>query len=180
MSTKRSVMSSEVSLKISKVAKSDDLALLLAFIKIRRQLNIRAVSLLKGPGIGPKQAILLRELLSLKKASLSTLARVTQTDPAATGKAVDGLIKKGWIERTDHPEDKRRWQVSLSKEGIAGARKIETLYHELAAEFCLPLLKSERKSLAVQFGKISEHLSLTASLMGKLAGNQNETAARLL
>lgn len=136
-----------------------DLSLLLMYGRVRRQLNLLVTQLLKPHGIGPKQAVLLRELSELKSASLSTLAERTFTDPAATGRAVDGLIKRGWVKQTDDPNDRRRWLVTLTKQGQAAAQEFEGVFRTLANEFCKPLDNKEKDLLLKLLTQSSEHLS---------------------
>src|SRR5262245_34884382 len=95
----------------------DDYAVLQLFGKIRRQLKLVANQALRPLGIGTKQALILRELRLQKSASPSELSRITDTDPAATGKIIDTLIKRNWVERVDHPEDRRQWRILLTEEG---------------------------------------------------------------
>jgi DNA-binding MarR family transcriptional regulator len=136
----------------------EDLSLLMAFGKIRRQLNLKATHALKPMGIGPKQAMFLRELRTLKTSSLSELARLTETDPGATGKIIGTLIKKGWVKQTDHPEDRRQWLVSLTKDGIKATKELDGIFQRLAKEFCKPLPAREKESLFNHFSAISTHL----------------------
>src|SRR4051794_18952810 len=122
----------------------DELSILTLFGKTRRLLNLKAVQAMRPFGIGPKQAILLRELRTLKTSCLSDLARATLTDPAATGKIIDSLIKKNWIQRVDDPQDRRRWQVLLTDEGIEATLKLENIFKALAKEICIPLSTSQK------------------------------------
>jgi DNA-binding MarR family transcriptional regulator len=126
-------------------SKSTDLDILSAFGKTRRLLNLRATHLLRPLGIGPKQAVLMRELHRLKKASPCELSLLTQTDPAATGKILGTLIKKKWVKRTDHPKDRRQWLLSLTPAGAEAARKLNRVFQAFSEELCEPLSDSNKK-----------------------------------
>lgn len=129
--------------------------LLVAFGKIRRRLNLIATQALKPLGIGPKQALLLRALQEAKGAlSLSEMAESTLTDPAATGRAIESLLKKGWVKQTDDPDDKRRWLVSLTKEGRKITGEVEAIYRVVAKEFCRPLSGKQKESLKEIFATV--------------------------
>jgi DNA-binding MarR family transcriptional regulator len=136
----------------------DELELLKLYGRVRRQLNLKATHLLRPLGIGTKQALVLRELLPVKWLCLSELARQTHTDPGATGKIVDSLIRKGWVKRTDHPGDRRRWAVSLTAEGARAAHKLNALYRRVAGAFCAPLSLRQKRVLHEQLRQISERL----------------------
>lgn len=138
--------------------KVDELSILQQFIKIRRQLNLIATQVLKPLGIGPKQAVLLTELKKLKVAKLSELAKVTQTDPTATGKSLNTLIKKQWIKKIDDPHDQRCWKVSLNASGIKVTQQLNEFYEMMAAHFCKPLSLEEKILLNKQFTEISNFL----------------------
>lgn len=130
---------------------------LLQFGSIRKYLNLRATKALKAFGIGPKQAILIRALGD-KESSLAELSRATQTDPAATGKAVDNLIKRGLLDQHPHPTDRRRWVVSLTKQGTSLHREVTKIWEQLADEMVAPLTREQRNSFGSLLKTISQSL----------------------
>jgi DNA-binding MarR family transcriptional regulator len=137
---------------------SSHLWVLESFGQMRRQLNVIFYRRLRPLSIGPKQAILLRQLHKTQPASLAELSRTTQTNPAATGRAVDGLIKKGCILQIDHPTDRRRWKLSLSEKGLVMAKEIDNIASDIACVLCQPLDALERTELARLMTKMASHL----------------------
>lgn len=136
----------------------DELAVMLVFGKIRRQLNLRALQALKPSGVGTRQAVLLREISILKTASPVQLARLTQTDPAATGRIIQSFIRKDWARRVDDPRDRRSWKVSLTERGARVAARLEGVWRTLAGDFCGHLGPRERKALFRHLSLISNRL----------------------
>jgi DNA-binding MarR family transcriptional regulator len=137
-----------------------DLSILMLFAKVRRKLNLKYSQAVKHLGIGPKQAAILRELIVLKSASHNEIALLTQTDPAETGKVIETLIKKRWVKRTDHPQDRRRWQVSLTDTGTNAAQKIHEIHRRLAKEFCKPLTTRGKESFLQQLSILHSHVEV--------------------
>jgi len=149
---------------MSNKSKVDELALLVSFGRIRRQLNLKATQALKPFGLGPKQALVLREVRILTQASPMELARLTYTDPASTGKILESLVKKQWLKRTNHPEDRRCYHVMLTAKGLKTIQKVETAYRKLAKEFCEPLDENQKNVFYKMFIEISNHLEKVSNL----------------
>lgn len=120
------------------------LEILQQFGKLRKKINMRATQDLKPYGLGSKQAILIYTLKRHETCSLAELSRETFTDPAATGKAIDALIEKGWVARQEHPLDRRRWQIVLSDQGRIMSQKIEEIYRAIADQVIANLTSSEQ------------------------------------
>jgi DNA-binding MarR family transcriptional regulator len=137
------------------VKTKNDLEILSIFGKVRRKLNLRATQMLKPMGIGPKQALLLKELNALKFSSPMELARLTHTDPTSTGKIIESLIKKDWVKRTDDPNDRRSWRVTLTSTGRKAAYELDSVWSTLSEEFCGPLNVREKENLFHSLSKIS-------------------------
>ena len=124
------------------------------FGRLRRKLNLRATLDLKPLGIGPKQALIIRELKRAEVSSLADLARSTATDPAALGRAIDTLIKKEWVAQREHPSDRRRWNVHLTKKGYSVAAKVDVIYGGLAEKLLEALTASEQENFSNILSKI--------------------------
>jgi DNA-binding MarR family transcriptional regulator len=60
-------------------------------------------------------------------------------------RAIDSLLKKGWVERKDDPNDRRRWIVKLTDEGWAVAKKVGGVYRRLADDAFSALPVGDRK-----------------------------------
>lgn len=133
-------------------------ALLTLFGRIRRLLNVRATQALKPFGIGTKQALLLRQMRDSGFSTPIELARQTVTDPTSTGKIIESLIRKKWVQKTDHPNDRRSWRVSLTASGKKVVCEIDEVWNGLAAELSSTLSLSERRHLVRSFTKIAGSL----------------------
>jgi len=133
--------------------------LLDSYRRFRRAVNLLAVKDFKPLGLGTKQASLLRHLGELGRCSHAELARLTNTDPAATGRILDELIRLGLVARSEHPTDRRRWVLSLSPEGKALAVKIQAGFSGVAKRMAAPLSALERGQLIRLLDKLSDALT---------------------
>jgi DNA-binding MarR family transcriptional regulator len=131
------------------------------FVVVRRQLNLVATAALRPLDLGPKQATILRELRARESASLAELSKSTHTDPAATGKIIESLIRKEWVKRDEDPADRRRCLVSLTGSGKELAKRLEKVVHGLAEDFSSTLTATERTAMSRSLRSISGHLEQT-------------------
>lgn len=136
-------------------------AILELFGRVRRQVNLLATQELSRFGVGPKQAILIRYLARHQPISMADLARATVTDPAAVGRAIDGLMKKSWVTQQEHPDDRRCWRLSLTREGMVFAKRIQAVYRKIAHHFCVEMTAEERQMFGQQLLKIRQRLNST-------------------
>ena len=67
--------------------------------------------------LGSAQAKLLRHMDATTRISQAELARLTETAPTLTGRAVDPLVERGWIKRTRSEEDRRQYVLELTAAG---------------------------------------------------------------
>jgi DNA-binding MarR family transcriptional regulator len=63
-------------------------------------------------------------------ASVSTLAEVSQTSRSAVSKAVDALVRRGLVTRSQDPRDRRNVPLALTDEG---QRVMDTIFVEAEA-----------------------------------------------
>jgi DNA-binding MarR family transcriptional regulator len=133
--------------------------LLDGYRRFRRSVNLLAVKELKPLGLGTKQASLIRHLGEQGRCSHADLARLTGTDPAATGRILDGLIRRGLVAREEHPSDRRRWVLTLSPTGRPLAAKIQAAFHGVAKKMAAPLSAQERDQLIRLLDKLSDALT---------------------
>lgn len=139
-----------------------EILVLQAFGRAKLKLAELAVETCKPLGLGPLQAGLVRRLGELKTASLAELSRLMGLDPAAIGRAVDTLIKKGWVLRIDHPSDRRRWQLSLSPKGLKLLARVQAQYAKIAAQFCGSLGAADCKALLKLLNQVEAGLDAKA------------------
>jgi DNA-binding MarR family transcriptional regulator len=134
-----------------------DLEVLASYRRLKQEFFLYANKVFTPEGIGTHQAILIRELKNAGEISLTQLAGLTTSDLAATGRAIDALIKKGWVEKKAHPQDRRQWLISLTKEGLLVTTKLKKIQDKLAGDFCAALSESEKKQMVGSIDKISAH-----------------------
>ena len=135
-----------------------------SFGRYKRAMNGLIVKEMKPLGLGYKQASMLRYLSRNDLSSHADLARHTVTDPAATGKVVAGLIKRGLLRQQEHASDKRRWVLSLTAEGKALAKKVTARVEDIATLMAAPLSPKEQKALMEMLDKISDSLKQKGNL----------------
>lgn len=105
-------------------------------------------------GFTPLQLHIL-ELLAQKPMRMSKLCDSLVCDASNVTGIVDRLSKRGWIERADHPEDRRIKIVSLTKEGREERDKVLPQIVAEGASLLEPLTPQELE----QFNAILRKLS---------------------
>jgi DNA-binding MarR family transcriptional regulator len=134
-----------------------------SFGRFKRAVNLLAVQELKPLGLGSKQASVLRYLAAHRRCSHADLARHTITDPAAAGRIVDTLIRRGLVLRKEHPSDRRRWMLSLTPQGRQAAERIAAVFKGMAAVLASPLNTRERLELVAALDKVADSLAAKSS-----------------
>lgn len=109
-------------------------------------------------GLTPIQGGLIGYLSRHSKISQADLSRLAGSDPAATGKAIDSLIKNGWVVKHEHPTDRRRWIISLSPKGKKAGSKVTKYFVNVSKEILSPLNQRESKVLLSLLDKIINKL----------------------
>lgn len=124
------------------------------YFKLKRVINLRAVSKLKELGLGPKQAWLLRCIGRSSPISAARLAELTASDPAAITRSVDTLVRHGWLKKLDSQTDRRAWQIYLTTEGKKIAKRIRNIQEKLAVEVFGSLSVKEQNSFLTLLDRI--------------------------
>ncbi len=75
--------------------------------------------------VGTAQAKLIRHIGSAGRISQADLARATQTAPTLTGRALETLVRRGWVLRKRSEKDRREYQLELTPSGYAVRDQIE-------------------------------------------------------
>ena len=83
-------------------------------------------------GLGSTQARLLRCIGDGEHLSQADLARATRTDPALTGRALQTLIDRGWVQRRRSREDRRAFSLALTESGEALLRSVLSVRDDVA------------------------------------------------
>lgn len=108
--------------------------------------------------VGTTQAKFLRYLGQHQPLSQAELARATVTDPTLTGRVVQTLIERGWVDRHVSTEDRRQYVLSLTPSGQRIRRRVEAARRRVAGRLVAAL---DDKDLA-DFARIAR--KLTAAL----------------
>lgn len=130
------------------------------FFKFKRAINLRAVHELKGLGIGPKQAAVLRCVSKDGPVSAARIAEYTMSDPAAITRSVDLLEEHGFIEKKDSSTDRRARLLHLTHKGEKAAKQIRAMQESLSAEIFGKLPSHEREKLKILLDKITNVVGL--------------------
>ncbi len=75
------------------------------------------------------QCVALQALTEGTWDNASLAAHLGVTKGAAT-RLIDGLEKRGWVERARHPEDRRRIEITVTPSGAAEAGRLRGLTHQ--------------------------------------------------
>lgn len=70
------------------------------------------------------QCLVMQELLAEGPRDVSRLAAFAGTSVSAMTRLVDGLAKRGFVERNRDPDDRRRVVVTLTEPGTAEAQRL--------------------------------------------------------
>jgi len=76
------------------------------------------------------------EVLQDAPMTLGELTRELLLDKSTTSRVVDALVRKGYVERTAHPEDRRALQIKSTPKG----KKLYQLIERSLQEQCMSLL----------------------------------------
>lgn len=78
---------------------------------------------------------------------------------AATGLVINGLEKRGLLERRENPSDGRAWLIALRAEGKALVAPILEIDAVLRAELRAGISRSERQTLAALLVRLESNLA---------------------
>lgn len=130
-----------------------------ALRELRRALSHAAAGAFAGTGVGPRQAVVMRELRHAGSASQADLARATATDPAAMMRAIDVLERRGWVLRSSCEDDRRRKLVSLTADGRRALGAVDEGYDALRAITNDGLSSAERRQFCAIAAKLTARMN---------------------
>ncbi|HWG24377.1 MarR family winged helix-turn-helix transcriptional regulator [Actinospica sp.] len=99
---------------------------------------------------------LLRLLADKEGHSQRALGAMLQIPPNRMVTLVDGLEKKGFVERRTHPDDRRAYALALTEDGNAALGRAFQAAFGVEARTCEPLDAAEREQLLTLLRKIAE------------------------
>ena len=94
-----------------------------------------------------------------ERLSQSQLAEALELGAPATGKLVDRLEDRGFVERIRHPDDRRSNLLTTTKEARRLLDELETVGHTLREDVLGKLTASERQELTRLLTIIKEKLN---------------------
>lgn len=78
-------------------------------------------------------------------------------EPTTAFEMIKRLVKKGYIEECDHPEDKRSKRMMLTAQGHAAVETVKAGFHSLNLLLLHPLTTSEKQHLLQTFRLLAIH-----------------------
>lgn len=114
----------------------------------------------KEPEITVDQALILNLLHDQPDLSQKEIASLLFKDNAAMTRMIEGMVKKGMLDKSAHPEDKRRSSITLTVKGKQTLKNI------------IPVILSNRNT-ALQ-GISEEEIALLVRLLQKIIRNVNQ------
>ncbi len=125
--------------------------------KIARQYSQREFDFL-GIDINVEQWVLLKEIEEKETLSQNELAKNTSRDPASITRTLDILQKKGLIIREPVLDNRRQYNIKLTKEGSYFVLQNMPLINELRNRSIKGFSKSEVEQLIIMLQKVQTNL----------------------
>lgn len=91
---------------------------------LERQIELSLAAQTECCGVTPAQCHVLLEVAEAGRPSVGELAAALELDASTLSRAVDGLVKAGFLLREEDPQNRRRYLVSLSP---AGRKKVSAI-----------------------------------------------------
>ncbi len=101
---------------------------------------------------------ILYRLNNAEETTQKDLAAAMLRDKTTITRRIDGLVRKGLVERRQHPNDRRCAIVSLTDAGHAALATMIPLVRDFQQEAARDLSREERETLACALQKISQRL----------------------
>jgi MarR family transcriptional regulator, transcriptional regulator for hemolysin len=100
------------------------------------------------------QWLILKTLQENTSITQQKLAGQVFKDYASITRIIDLLVKKGYLKRTSHKTDRRRFELTITKEGINTIESIEPIIHNNRAMALKGISKAEIVQLQLILNKI--------------------------
>ena len=92
---------------------------------------------------------------------LTLLSQLMVKDPPTVTKMVDSLCKKGFLKRELDKNDRRKWNILITKEGLSVEAKAFSLVQKIRNELRNALSSEEINALKLMLAKINRYLEST-------------------
>ena len=103
-----------------------------------------------------------KELISWRRVAAPTLSRT-----------LDAMVKRGWVERIPHPDDKRQVLLKLTAAGQVESERLRTHMHQHATQLVSTLSATERHCLFEGLNALLRELQVDCPInpiaLGKIA-----------
>ena len=109
------------------------------FTALKRCIMSVAAEMYGDVGMGSTQVQFLSHIAHHGRISQADLARATSTDPALTGRALQGLLERGIIRRERSKSDRREYLLDLGPAGGEWLAQVERARARLAERLVRPL-----------------------------------------
>ncbi|MFF0575320.1 MarR family winged helix-turn-helix transcriptional regulator [Streptosporangium saharense] len=112
-------------------------------------------------GVAPSDVGLLRMISTRPGRSQQSLAEELGVVPSRVVTLVDGLERKGLVERRRNPQDRRNYALHLTEEGsrvMAGMREVGAAHED---DICAALDEPQREQLAALLEAVAVQQGLT-------------------
>ncbi len=120
--------------------------------------------------------------LSFSGSSLTALAAALDLDTSTLSRTVDGLVKTGWVERTQDAADRRAVRLALTAAGRAKVAEIDGMcdryYESLFAEMSEKDRKCVARAVKLMAGLMRSHRTAPESSAACCAGTRRPPAAK--
>lgn len=100
-----------------------------------------------GVDLSPEESVLMNELWDRGELTLSELAQCSIKDPSTLSRQVDGLVRKGYVDRRESSVDRRNQIVSVSEKGRALQRSCIKAGLHLLDSTLIELSDRDRKTV---------------------------------
>ena len=104
----------------------------------------------------PQQFGLLRFLWEEDGITQVELSNRSQIDRTTIGGLIDRLEQSGLLKRLPHPDDRRAYKISLTKEGSRLEKELAPLAEELHRKILAPLTPEEVETLTTILHKLRD------------------------
>ena len=87
-----------------------------------------------GIDLTPEQWVMLDLLSQTDGQTQSDLGNASFKDAPTISRIIDVLVKRGWVDRTQSPDDRRIAIVNLTPKGLEIFKKSQSIAHELRTQ----------------------------------------------
>lgn len=106
------------------------------------------------PDLTPRQFAVMAKLLEQGPLSQNHLGRQVAMDAATTKGVIERLLRKGYVRASPSGNDRRRLEISLTKEGVAATEEATAIARAISARTARNLTDRELQRLLALLDKL--------------------------